>query len=250
MAIPLLKYAPTSQNSRVAGYEVPGADQPKIFTTENNLSYTETTALIEAAYRQVFFHAFAVDRQVGLETQLRNRAITVRDFIRGLILSGTFKDSFYNKNSNYKVVEHVVNKVLGRNVYSKEERIAWSAVLMTKGLEGFVDQLLNSEEYLNNFGLDTVPYQRRRNLPGRELGEVPFNIKNPRYDAYYRTILGFPKAVYVGGVAKRWPEQYTAAKPGDPGQWRAAARGLVVSGVGGAASADIDYLSKVPYRKR
>ena len=29
------------------------------------------------------------------------------------------------------------------------------------------------------FGYDTVPYQRNRVLPGRELGETPFNITTP-----------------------------------------------------------------------
>ena len=31
-------------------------------------------------------------------------------------------------------------------------KLAWSIVLATKGLEGFVDALLNNEEYLSNFG--------------------------------------------------------------------------------------------------
>jgi hypothetical protein len=52
--------------------------------------------------------------------------------------------------------------VLGRDVYSEREKIAWSIVVATKGIAGFVDQLLNSDEYLNNFGYNTVPYQRRR----------------------------------------------------------------------------------------
>ena len=102
MSIPLLGYKPSSKNVRVAGYDVGGDDQPKIYSTENLLSLTEMNELIEAAYRQIFFHAFRSDREIFLESQLRNGQITVRDFIRGLLLSKTFRNSFYEKNSNYR----------------------------------------------------------------------------------------------------------------------------------------------------
>ncbi|MEB3335946.1 MAG: phycobilisome rod-core linker polypeptide, partial [Leptolyngbyaceae bacterium] len=177
MAIPLLQYAPTTNNQRVASFETaPGDEQPRIFSTDNLLDSSSMGDLIEAAYRQIFFHAFASDREKILESQLRNGQITVRDFIRGLLLSNTFIDSFYNKNSNYRFVEHCVEKVLGRRVYSEREKIAWSAVVMSKGVKGFVDALLNSDEYIDAFGENTVPYQRRRVLPGRATGELPFNI--------------------------------------------------------------------------
>lgn len=251
MAIPLLNYAPTTQNARVTGFDVPGDDQYYIYTTQNLYSPSEMDVLIEAAYRQIFFHAFKCDRQPVLESQLRNGQITVRDFIRGLLLSNTFRSSFYDKNSNYRFVEQVVQRVLGRDVYSEREKIAWSIVVVNKGIEGFVDDLLNSDEYIENFGYDTVPYQRRRNLASRDVGETPFNIKSPRYDAYHRTILGFPKMVFVGGAAKKYPSQYSAAKGGDPSQFLDLARSIRPGvAMGGSANTNVDYLSKVPYRKR
>ena len=194
MAIPLLTYDPSSQNQRVAAYEVPGDEQPRIFSTDNLLSPSDLDLLIEAAYRQIFFHAFAADRETFLESQLRNGQITVRDFIRGLLLSNTFKKSFYDLNNNYRFVEQVIQRVLGRDPYSEREKIAWSIVVATKGIRGFVDEVLNTEEYLSNFGDSTVPYQRRRILPSRAEGELPFNIKSPRYEAYHRAKLGFPKS--------------------------------------------------------
>jgi phycobilisome rod-core linker protein len=200
MSIPLLEYAPSSQNSRIKGYEVPGDEQPRIFSTDNLLSPTQIGDLIEAAYRQIFFHAFAADREKFLESQLRSGQITVRDFIRGLCLSNTFTNSFYNLNSNYRFVTHCVQKVLGRDVYNETEKIAWSIVIATKGRAGFINDLLNSEEYLENFGDSIVPYQRRRVLPSGA-SELPFNIQSPRYNEYYRGKLGFPKISY--SVTKR-----------------------------------------------
>ena len=97
MALPLLNYAPKSQNQRVEGYTVQGDDQPRVYNAEALLEYSEMTDLIEAAYRQVFFYAFQADREATLESQLRNNQITVRDFIRGLFLSDTFLRNYYEK---------------------------------------------------------------------------------------------------------------------------------------------------------
>lgn len=186
MVLPLLQYSPSSQNQRVKGFEVPGDEQQRIYSSENLLSPTDMDDLIEAAYRQIFFHAFAADRERFLESQLRSGQITVRDFIRGLVLSNTYRRSFFDLNNNYRFVEQTVQRVLGRDVYNNAEKLAWSIVVAQKGIKGFVDDLLNSDEYIENFGYDKVPYQRRRVLPGRNQGEMPFNLKSPRYDAYYR----------------------------------------------------------------
>lgn len=250
MAIPLLSYAPNSQNQRVASYEVPGDEQPTIYSTENLLSPGDMGNLIEAAYRQIFFHAFTWDREPFLESQLRFGQISVRDFIRGLLLSKTFRNSFYEKNSNYRFVEQCVQRILGRDVYSEREKIAWSIVVATKGLQGFIDELLNSDEYLENFGYTTVPYQRRRVLHSRNQGDIPFNIKSPRYDGYYRRILGFPQIIWQTQV-RRYVPQDKKPKPGDPALYADLARSLVGRGnpPPRVSAMNIDYEAKVPYRK-
>lgn len=249
MPIPLLSYRPSTQNQRVSGFEIPGDDQPVIFSTDNLLSGSDLDALIEAAYRQIFFHAFAADREPFLESQLRSGQISVRDFIRGLLLSDTYKRSFYNLNSNYRFVEQCVQRVLGRDVYSEREKIAWSIVVATKGIEGFVDELLNSDEYLDAFGFSTVPFQRRRSLPGRSEGETPFNIQSPRYDAYYRQKLGFPQLIFQG-EARSYQKAGDQPRTGNPSEFMEMARSLSLTGVQPAgASTDIDYQAKVPYRR-
>jgi phycobilisome rod-core linker protein len=251
VAIPLLDYSPRSQNQRVAGYEVPSDEQPRVFSTENLLSSSELDVLIEAAYRQIFFHAFAADREKFLESQLRNGQITVRDFIRGLVLSNTYKRSFYDLNSNYRFVEQTVQRVLGRDVYSQQENIAWSIVVATRGIVGFIDALLNSEEYLNAFGYDTVPYQRRRVLPGRSQGETPFNLKSPRYEAYYRRKLGFPQFVWQATVRSYKPQEQQGGA-GNPSQFLDMARNLNPQGnpPQRLSTANIDIEKSVPYRQR
>lgn len=249
MALPLLKYAPTSQNSRVNALRVGSDEDPKATSLDKAFSREDQNFVIESAYRQIFFHAFKVDRDRTLESQLRDGQITVRDFIRSLCLSDTFTRSFYNLNSNYKVARHLVEKLLGRPTHGKSEEIAWSAVIMTRGIKGAVDDILDSQEYLENFGYDTVPYHRNRVVGSRELGETPFNLTSPRYDAYYRSILGFPQIVYTG-TARAFPQRSTQQRGGNPQDYLAWARNLpALRGVGAAAgSIPSDYLSKVPYR--
>ena len=251
MAIPLLEYSPVSQNQRVSGYEVAGDEQPRIYSTENILSSSDLDTLIEAAYRQLFFHAFAADRERFLESQLRSGQITVRDFVRGLLLSDTYKRSFYDLNSNYRFVEQTVQRVLGRDVYGQKEKIAWSIVIATKGIVGFVDDLLNTDEYLEAFGYDTLPYQRRRVLPGRVEGERPFNITSPRYDAYHRAKLGFPQIIWQTTVRSYRPQEQQA-KAGSPALFLDMARGINPQGRSPQqfSAANIDIEKSVPYRRR
>ena len=249
MAIPLLKYAPTTQNSRVKPFRVGSDEDPKTVSMDKAIDRDAQNFVIETAYRQIFFHAFKVDRDTILESQLRDGQITVRDFIRALCLSDTFTRSFYNLNSNYRVARHLVEKLLGRPVYGKAEEIAWSAVIMTKGIAGAVDQILDSEEYLENFGYDTVPYHRNRVVGSREVGETPFNITSPRYEAYHRGVLGFPQVIYTGAT-RSLPARARQRRGGFPEDYLPWVRQLPALRIGASTSgnAGMDYLSKVPYR--
>ncbi|MEM9117088.1 MAG: phycobilisome rod-core linker polypeptide [Cyanobacteria bacterium P01_F01_bin.56] len=200
MAIALLEYSPSSQNQRVVGFEVPGDEQPRLFSTDNILSESELDDLIMAAYRQIFNEQQMLKsfRKSFLESQLKAGQITVKEFIRGLVLSDSFRRLVYDSNNNYRFVEICVQRVLGRNIYSDREKLAWSIVLGQQGLTAFIDALLNSEEYLSNFGETVVPYQRRRILPQRAEGEVSF-AHMARYGTAYRDRLPEPYlAVFQG----------------------------------------------------
>lgn len=252
MSLPLLEYAPKSQNQRVSGYEIAGEEQPRKYSTEM-ASADEVKEVIWAAYRQVFseHQILSSTRQKFLESQLAYGQINVRDFIRGLLLSDSFRRLNFDTNSNYRFVEMCVQRVLGRDVYSEREKITWSIVLATKGLQGFVDALLDSEEYLSNFGYNTVPYQRRRILPQRTKGETPFNLKTPRYGEYHRSQLGFPQIIWQTSV-RRYTPQDKQAKAGDPSLYLGMARDVMpmVNPGPRVSTFSLNYLAKVPNRKK
>ena len=193
MAIPLQTYPLTSQNNRVSNLA------GDLDTTRNQLSGSISSAdssyradideMIEQAYRQIYFHAMQCDRDSFLESQLRSGNITMRDFIRGLLLSERFQQGYYQCSSNYRMVDQVVGRVLGRPVHGEAERLAWSIVIGEKGFNTFIDALLDSEEYMANFGYDLPPVQRGRVVPGRDIGEMPIYQRFPRYGADWRDSL-------------------------------------------------------------
>lgn len=193
MALPLIDHKPVTMNARVKSFALANEESSRQspaarLSSVGSSSRSDIDDQIEQAYRQIFFHAFKVDRDPALESQLRSGQITTRDFVRGLLLSRKFRDDFYRCNSNRRMVEQVVGRVLGRPVYGEGERIAFSILIAQHGLSALVDTVLDSEEYLAAFGYDTVPYQRSRVLPGQAVGSLPFNQQAPRYDAYWRSI--------------------------------------------------------------
>ncbi len=207
MTLPLLSYKTSSQNQRVAGYEVPSEDTPRVYRRADCSTESEFQALLWAAYRQVFSEHVILSayRSVVLETQLRNRAISVRDFIRGLVKTDVYRRLVVDTNSNYRVVELTLKRLLGRAPYDPTELMAWSTQIATVGFEAFVDALVDGEEYRNNFGDHVVPYQRRR------YKDRPFNLVTPRYDSYWRDKLESER--YRWGAVSNFLDMARELKP-------------------------------------
>ena len=193
MTIPVRTYSQKSQNSRVnnlAGnsdsikYQVTGEISAASVSTRQDMD-----SLIEQTYKQIFFHAMSCDRDIYLESQLRSGYITMRDFVRGLLLSERFQQGYYQCSSNYRMVDQIVGRVLGRSVSGETERLAWSIVIAEKGFTCFVDQILESDEYMTNFGYDGAPAQRGRLIPGRSTGDMPIYQRFPRYGEEWKNSL-------------------------------------------------------------
>jgi len=218
MPIPTLNYSLSTQNQRVNGFELyPGDEQPKIYTTESLPTAVELDEIIWAAYRQIFSeHQILVSTsQPFLESQLRFNQIKIKDFIKGLLLSDAFRKLNYDVNNNYRFVEMCTQRVLGRDIYNKREEFALAVIIASQGLEVFVDLLMNSMEYAENFGESTVPYQRRRVITQRSKGELPFNLKTPRLDQDFLSKANMPQLTWPGPV-RRFSPQEQIPKAGDP----------------------------------
>jgi phycobilisome rod-core linker protein len=250
MALPLLEYKPTTQNHRVRSFGVADFDEetPYIYRIEDADSFTAIQELIWAAYRQVFseHEILKANRQIQLESQVKNRAITVRDFIRGLAKSPRFYDVVVSVNNNYRLVEICLKRFLGRAPYNKDEEIAWSIKIATLGFYGFVDALIDSEEYTDAFGDNTVPYQRKR-MEGR-----PFNLVTPRYGEDFRETAGTTKTDWRFALEKVYSRKYKEQqlREGDPRKYRDMAAAVTQKRTYAQriSAFDIDYLKLVPVR--
>ncbi|AFZ33034.1 phycobilisome rod-core linker polypeptide [Gloeocapsa sp. BRSZ] len=250
MALPLLQYKPTTQNHRVRSFGVADLDDetPYIYRVEDANSPAEIQELIWAAYRQVFseHEILKANRQVQLESQLKNRAISVRDFIRGLAKSERFYQMVVAVNNNYRLVDICLKRFLGRSSYNKDEQIAWSIKIGTLGFHGFVDALLDSEEYTDNFGDYTVPYQRKR-MEGR-----PFNLVTPRYGEDFRETAGTVTTDWRFALEQFYSRKYEQRqlREGDPRKYRdmAAAIAPKQNYAQGVSAYNIDYMKMVPVR--
>lgn len=252
MALPLLDYKPTTQNHRVRSFGIAdqNEDTPYIYRVEDVSSETDFRDLVFAVYRQVFseHETLRFNRQITLETRFKNGSITVRDFVRELAKSERFYSTVVAVNSNYRLVQICLKRFLGRDSYNKDEEIAWSIKIATLGFNGFVDALLDSEEYTQAFGDYTVPYQRKR-MEGR-----PFNLVTPRYaEEAYRESYGTVKYDWRFAIEKFYTKKYQERQlpEGDPRRFAGVAAAIAPKSnyAQGVRAADIDYLNKVP-RKR
>ena len=172
MTIPSKSFTLSTQNSRVKAI----SNQNIEITLED-----ESEKAIKICYQQVFFHLLERDREVYLESQLRNNSITIRDFIRGLFLSDRFRRGYIECNNNYRLAEQVIARALGRKVYNEAECLALSIIIGEKGFNYFIDYILTSNEYMSRFGYDIPPSDFSRLLPGRATGSIPLYQQYPRY---------------------------------------------------------------------
>jgi phycobilisome rod-core linker protein len=251
MTLPLLAYKPASQNQRVKGFGKAdeNEDSPYIYRLEDCVDSADVEKMIYASYRQIFseHEILSFNRQKNLESQLKNGSLTVRDFIRGLAKSEAFYRLVVSVNNNYRLVDICLRRFLGRASYSKEEEIAWSIKIGTLGFNGFVDALVDSQEYTDAFGDFTVPYQRRRRQ------DRPFNLVTPRYGEDFQATAGTVTTDWRFVVDKFYTKKYQERflPEGDPRKYRELA--AAVNNKGNYAqrisSSSVDYLNKVPYRR-
>ncbi len=154
----------------------PGSLGPKIFRLDQvpstlskgtgrgaSVKYSEssTQAVIKAAYLQVFGRdVYEGQRLKVAEIKLENGEITIRDFIRMLAKSDLFRKMYWTSLYVCKAVEYIHRRLLGRPTYGRQENNKYFDICAKKGFYALVDAFIDSQEYVEAFGEDTVPYER------------------------------------------------------------------------------------------
>ncbi|MDX2100826.1 MAG: phycobilisome rod-core linker polypeptide [Leptolyngbyaceae cyanobacterium bins.59] len=144
-------------------------EQTKIFKLTELEDKTALKVLINAAYRQIFERDVApyiVENEfTSLESKLGNGEINLKEFIEALGGSKLYIKEFYTPYPNTKVIELGTKHFLGRAPKDQVEIRKYNQILATQGLKGFIGAMVNSVEYAQAFGEDTVPYRRFPTLP-------------------------------------------------------------------------------------
>ncbi|MEB3343310.1 phycobilisome rod-core linker polypeptide [Okeania sp.] len=128
-----------------------------------SIKYSEvsTQKIITAAYRQVFGRdVYDGQRLKVAETKLENGDITLREFIRALAKSDTFRNTYWTSLYVCKAVEYIHRRLLGRPTYGRQEINSYFDICAKKGFYALVDAIIDSQEYNDAFGEDTIPYER------------------------------------------------------------------------------------------
>jgi phycobilisome core-membrane linker protein len=144
-------------------------EQTKVFKLLTNLDKVAVQNTVRAAYRQIFerdLEPYIINAEfTALESKLSNAEITVKEFIEGLGCSDLYLKEFYAPYPNTKVIELGTKHFLGRAPLNQKEIQKYNQILATQGLKAFIGAMVNSMEYLQLFGEDTVPYRRFPTLP-------------------------------------------------------------------------------------
>ncbi|MCC5622404.1 phycobilisome rod-core linker polypeptide [Nostoc sp. CHAB 5715] len=166
-----------NQNSNPnARGEAPGTLGPKVFKLDQlpgtigrkaakgssvRFSESSTQAVIKAAYLQVFGRdLYEGQRSKVLEIKLENGDISVREFIRALAKSDVFRNLYWSSLYVCKAIEYIHRRLLGRPTYGRQEINKYFDIAAKQGFYAVVDAIINSVEYAEAFGEDTIPYER------------------------------------------------------------------------------------------
>jgi phycoerythrin-associated linker protein len=125
-------------------------------------SAEEVQAVIRAVYRQVLGNAHVMDseRLVSLESQLCDRSISVREFVRGVAKSANYRARFFESAAPYRFVELNFKHLLGRAPADQAEISEHIQRCINEGYDGEIDSYIDSTEYQSAFGDSVVPYYR------------------------------------------------------------------------------------------
>ncbi|HEY9831962.1 MAG TPA: phycobilisome linker polypeptide [Stenomitos sp.] len=127
-----------------------------------NSSRADVEAVISAVYRQLLGNDYLMksERLTSAESLLRDRKITVQDFVRQVAKSELYKSKFFYNSFQTRVIELNYKHLLGRAPYDEAEVIYHLDLYETKGYEADIDSYIDSPEYQANFGENIVPYYR------------------------------------------------------------------------------------------
>jgi phycobilisome core-membrane linker protein len=207
--------------------------QPSVRGTE-----ASTQGVIRAVYAQILgTPGYAGERSSVEEIKLENGDISLREFVRQVARSTAFRRRYWSGLYITKAIEVMHRRLLGRPTFGRWEIDAYFDTAARKGFYGVVDAMINSREYNECFGEDTVPYERFITPADRNARRVPALKRAFEASAYADLRPASRPDVspqqQIRTVSDLVPRNLTA-RPRVVGSWKAE-----VSGGGGVAPSQV-----------
>jgi phycobilisome core-membrane linker protein len=199
-------------------YALAAQGKAQRFNMKPGMTGAQKAEVVRAAYRQVFERDIAkAYSQVPCPveaTQVRQGDISMREFIRSLGHSKEYQQQFFGRFVNSRVVELAFRHFLGRGISSREEFTRYFDIVSAQGLKGLVDALVNSMEYAQVFGEETVPYLRDIGEEAQESAGWGSNRKLFRFSAPFE---GAPQYVTLyASYRQPYADQHPYGGGNDP----------------------------------
>jgi phycoerythrin-associated linker protein len=125
-------------------------------------SSDDAQIVIRAVYKQVLGNPHVMDseRLVAAESQLCDGSLSVRNFVRAVAKSDFYRSRYFESCAPYRFVELNFLHILGRAPQDQTEVSAHIIRCVAEGYDAEIDSYIDSDEYLNAFGENVVPYYR------------------------------------------------------------------------------------------
>lgn len=122
----------------------------------------DVQVIIRAVYKQVLGNPHVMDseRLVAAESQLCDRSISVREFVRAVAKSDFYKSRYFESCAPYRFVELNFLHLLGRAPQDQREVSEHIVRCVSEGYDAEIDSYIDSDEYQMAFGENVVPYSR------------------------------------------------------------------------------------------
>ena len=139
------------------------------------ISSDDVQAVIRAVYKQVLGNPHVMDseRLAIAESQLSDRSLSVREFVRAVGKSEFYRSRYFESCAPYRFVELNFMHFLGRPPQSQAEISEHIVRCVAEGYDAEIDSYIDGDEYQAAFGENIVPYSRSNTQAGQS--QVTFN---------------------------------------------------------------------------
>lgn len=139
--------------------------QTLIYTPNPVISSVEDKdTMCYMVWKQVFGNAYVMESERAdayiAESMYRAGRISVKEFVRGVALSSTYRRRFFECCGPYRTVELNFKHLLGRGPNSQQEVSEHVQRIANEGFEAEINSYIDSPEYDEAFGNDDVPCMR------------------------------------------------------------------------------------------